>query len=70
VTPGFIDPHEHLLGVSGEEGFATQTPEISVSEIICAGITKEGSLAFNEAFLKDSNRKIVLEGKRDVKHVP
>jgi beta-aspartyl-dipeptidase (metallo-type) len=39
VTPGFIDPHEHLLGGSGEEGFATQTPEISVSEIICAGIT-------------------------------
>ena len=39
VTPGLIDPHEHLLGGSGEEGFATQTPEISLSEIVCAGIT-------------------------------
>jgi beta-aspartyl-dipeptidase (metallo-type) len=39
VTPGLIDPHEHLLGGSGEEGFATQTPEISLAEIVCAGIT-------------------------------
>lgn len=39
ITPGFIDPHEHLLGGSGEEGFATQTPEIFLSEIVIAGIT-------------------------------
>jgi beta-aspartyl-dipeptidase (metallo-type) len=39
VTPGLIDPHQHLLGGSGEEGFASQTPEISLSEIVCAGIT-------------------------------
>lgn len=39
VTPGFIDPHEHLLGGSGEEGFQTQTPEIFLSEIVTAGIT-------------------------------
>lgn len=39
VTPGFIDPHEHLSGGSGEDGFSTQTPEISVSEIVEAGIT-------------------------------
>lgn len=39
VTPGFIDPHQHLLGGSGEDGFSSQTPEISVSEIISAGIT-------------------------------
>src|SRR4051794_11415974 len=39
VTPGLIDPHEHLLGGSGEEGFATQTPEIHLSEIVRAGIT-------------------------------
>jgi beta-aspartyl-dipeptidase (metallo-type) len=39
VTPGFIDPHQHLLGGSGEDGFASQTPEISASEIIQAGIT-------------------------------
>lgn len=39
VTPGFIDPHEHLLGGSGEAGFSTQTPEIWLSEIVSAGIT-------------------------------
>lgn len=32
VTPGLIDPHEYLLGGSGEEGFSSQTPEISASE--------------------------------------
>lgn len=39
VVPGFIDPHQHLLGGSGENGFATQTPEIYASEIVSAGIT-------------------------------
>jgi beta-aspartyl-dipeptidase (metallo-type) len=39
VCPGFIDPHQHLLGGSGEEGFATQSPEIHLSEIIRAGVT-------------------------------
>jgi beta-aspartyl-dipeptidase (metallo-type) len=39
VTPGFIDPHEHLLGGSGESGFSTQTPEIHLREIVSAGVT-------------------------------
>jgi beta-aspartyl-dipeptidase (metallo-type) len=39
VTPGLIDPHEHLLGGSGERGFSTQTPEIYASELALAGIT-------------------------------
>jgi beta-aspartyl-dipeptidase (metallo-type) len=39
LTPGFIDPHEHLLGGSGESGFSTQTPEIQLSEIVGAGVT-------------------------------
>jgi beta-aspartyl-dipeptidase (metallo-type) len=39
VCPGFIDPHQHLLGGSGERGFASQTPEIHLSEIVRAGIT-------------------------------
>src|SRR5215210_433877 len=39
VTPGLIDPHEHLLGGSGERGFSTQTPEIFLGELIRAGIT-------------------------------
>jgi beta-aspartyl-dipeptidase (metallo-type) len=39
VVPGLIDPHEHLLGGSGEDGFATATPAITLTEIVSAGIT-------------------------------
>jgi beta-aspartyl-dipeptidase (metallo-type) len=39
ITPGLIDPHEHLLGGSGEKGFSTQTPELFPGEIVEAGIT-------------------------------
>ncbi|HEX8772448.1 MAG TPA: amidohydrolase family protein [Pyrinomonadaceae bacterium] len=39
ITPGLIDPHQHLLGGSGERGFSTQTPEIYASELATAGIT-------------------------------
>jgi beta-aspartyl-dipeptidase (metallo-type) len=39
VTPGLIDPHEHLLGGSGEGGFALQTPEPFLREIVRAGVT-------------------------------
>jgi beta-aspartyl-dipeptidase (metallo-type) len=39
VTPGLIDPHEHLLGGSGEQGFSSQSPEITLTEIVAAGIT-------------------------------
>jgi beta-aspartyl-dipeptidase (metallo-type) len=39
VTPGLIDPHQHLLGGSGEKGFSTQTPEVYASELALAGIT-------------------------------
>jgi beta-aspartyl-dipeptidase (metallo-type) len=39
VCPGLIDPHEHILGGSGEKGFASMTPEIYVEELVGAGIT-------------------------------
>jgi beta-aspartyl-dipeptidase (metallo-type) len=39
VTPGLIDPHQHLLGGSGEQGFSTQTPEIFLHELLAAGVT-------------------------------
>lgn len=39
VTPGLIDPHEHLIGGSGEKGFASQTPEIAFHELVSGGIT-------------------------------
>ena len=39
VIPGLIDPHEHLLGGSGEGGFSAQRPEIRVEELLRGGIT-------------------------------
>jgi beta-aspartyl-dipeptidase (metallo-type) len=39
VTPGIVDPHQHLLGGSGEKGFSSQTPEFFLSEIVRWGIT-------------------------------
>lgn len=39
VAPGLIDPHAHLSGGSGEQGFATQTPEMHASELWRSGIT-------------------------------
>ncbi|MFP5288233.1 MAG: amidohydrolase family protein, partial [Thermoanaerobaculia bacterium] len=39
VAPGCVDPHTHLTGGSGEEGFASRTPELQLSEIVPWGIT-------------------------------
>src|SRR5436309_10740076 len=39
VTPGVIDPHMHLLGGSGEEGFASRSPDLQWSEIVPCGTT-------------------------------
>lgn len=39
VAPGFIDPHIHLLGGSGEGGFNLQSPEFFIGEIVRFGIT-------------------------------
>lgn len=44
VTPGFIDPHVHLLGGGGEGGFATRTPELQLSDLINSGITSVAGL--------------------------
>lgn len=38
VAPALIDPHEHLIGGSGEKGWASQTPEIFPSEVAAGGI--------------------------------
>lgn len=39
VGPGLIDQHVHITGGGGEGGFETSTPEITISEIVRAGIT-------------------------------
>ena len=39
VTPGFIDPHAHIDGGSGEEGYASRSPALRVEDLAAAGIT-------------------------------
>ncbi|GAB6137268.1 beta-aspartyl-peptidase [Halanaerobaculum tunisiense] len=39
VVPGFIDPHVHLIGGGGEDGFKSRTPEIQLTDLTTAGIT-------------------------------
>jgi beta-aspartyl-dipeptidase (metallo-type) len=39
VAPGLIDPHEHLLGGSGEGSLSLQTPMLFIDEIVRAGVT-------------------------------
>jgi beta-aspartyl-dipeptidase (metallo-type) len=39
VAPALIDPHVHLIGGSGESGFASQTPAVFASELLAGGIT-------------------------------
>jgi beta-aspartyl-dipeptidase (metallo-type) len=39
VVPGLLDPHEHLIGGSGERGFQSQTPEIFLHELIEGAVT-------------------------------
>src|SRR5436305_6006865 len=39
ITPGLIDPHEHLLGGSGEGSLSLQSPELFIDEICRAGVT-------------------------------
>jgi beta-aspartyl-dipeptidase (metallo-type) len=39
IVPGLIDGHIHLIGGSGEKGFASATPGISAKELLDAGTT-------------------------------
>jgi beta-aspartyl-dipeptidase (metallo-type) len=39
VTPGLIDPHEHIIGAGGEHGFDSRMPEITLEQIALSGIT-------------------------------
>jgi beta-aspartyl-dipeptidase (metallo-type) len=39
VIPGLIDPHAHLIGAGGENGFASRMPEITFSQLVEAGVT-------------------------------
>jgi beta-aspartyl-dipeptidase (metallo-type) len=39
VFPGLIDPHQHIIGGSGEKGFASRSFQIMLPEIVLGGIT-------------------------------
>jgi beta-aspartyl-dipeptidase (metallo-type) len=39
VFPGLIDPHQHLTGGSGEEGYASQSPPLTHAELALSGVT-------------------------------
>jgi beta-aspartyl-dipeptidase (metallo-type) len=39
LTPGLIDQHMHVTGAGGKNGFASMTPEVSLSELISCGTT-------------------------------
>ena len=39
VVPGFIDQHAHMIGGGGEAGYASRTPEITLTHVTKAGIT-------------------------------
>lgn len=39
VCPGFIDPHQHIIGGAGEEGFGTRTSEVTPEELVRSGVT-------------------------------
>lgn len=39
VVPGFVDPHGHLLGSSGEGSLALGSPMMFVDEIVAYGVT-------------------------------
>jgi len=39
VLPGMIDQHVHLTGGGGEDGFHTRTLEVTLSQLLKAGIT-------------------------------
>jgi len=39
VTPGLVDPHQHLIGAGGEKGFSSRMPEVRVEQELLAGIT-------------------------------
>jgi beta-aspartyl-dipeptidase (metallo-type) len=39
VVPGLVDPHEHLIGAGGEKGFASRMHEVTLEQLLLAGIT-------------------------------
>lgn len=53
LTPGFIDPHVHILGGGGEGGCHTRAPEVRLSECIKAGSTTVVGLLGTDGYTRD-----------------
>lgn len=53
LTPGFIDPHVHILGGGGEGGCHTRAPEVLISEVIAAGTTTVAGLLGTDGYTRD-----------------
>lgn len=53
LTPGFIDPHVHILGGGGEGGCQTRAPEVFLSELIKAGTTTVVGLLGTDGYSRD-----------------
>jgi beta-aspartyl-dipeptidase (metallo-type) len=49
VIPGFIDPHAHLIGAGGEQGFTSRMPELTLAQLVGAGVTTVGGVLGSEA---------------------
>ena len=39
VLPGLVDPHEHLIGAGGEKGFGSRMHEVTLEQLLLAGVT-------------------------------
>lgn len=55
LVPGFIDCHVHILGGGGEGGFATRTPEASLSDLTRAGVTTVVGTLGTDGIARDIN---------------
>ncbi|PRP66241.1 beta-aspartyl-peptidase [Nonlabens agnitus] len=53
VTPGFIDQHIHITGAGGKHGFASMTPEVSLSDLIKCGTTTVVGLSGTDGTTRD-----------------
>jgi beta-aspartyl-dipeptidase (metallo-type) len=39
VVPGLVDPHANVIGAGGEQGWASRQPELTLGQLLRAGIT-------------------------------
>ena len=55
LVPGFIDCHVHIMGGGGEGGFATRTPEATLSDFTRFGVTTVVGCLGTDGVARDIN---------------